>query len=571
MTGVERMYQYCEDVESKKILTNRWIKLAVKRFRDDMKKSQKEDYPFRFDEKKANTFIAFCEVLKQFKDEWRGKPLILQPWQCFIFANIYGWVYKDTGLRRFRKALCFVARKNGKTAMIATSLLYDLLTTNGAEVYCAATKKDQSKICFEFAKEMVKQNEGLRNRLKIYESTSRILNMQKGGVLMTLASDTNKMDGLGGSCVVVDEVSAMKNYNIIKVLSSGQGARPEPLLFEITSGSDDMYSAGKQEFDRAKRVLEGVEEDESFFCVLYCLDDKDKWTDPKNFIKANPNMNVSIKEEWLLKQLNEAKNNAGLEGEFRIKNLGCFITPTHAWIQPSIWKKAQTNTHKLDLNKPYYAVGAIDLSKRVDLTAFTTCVYQNDYFYLFHKLYFPEQSLMEKMKRDNEMWLKWTEQGYLTATPGMTVDYSILYKDILETNQKYHLDCVLFDPYNSTGLINELQNELTLVEVQQNIKNLSPFAKSFEEIIYKGKVVDKNPIMAWCMSNAEVYKDPNDNIKITKPKGDANSHQRIDPVITSLMCVGFIRSKIDNGEIDLRSPEQIAQDTADFLKTLKWG
>lgn len=245
----------------------------------------------------------------------------------------------------------------------------------------------------------------------------------------------------------------------------------------------------------------------------------------------------------------------------------------HSWIQPRIWKKVMANasTHTLDLNRPYYAVCAVDLSKRVDLTAFTSCIYQDGYYYLKHKIYFPEESLEEKMKKDNEMWRKWTEQGYLTATYGRTVDYKVLFKDITEANSLYHYDCLLFDPYNSTSLINDLESELTLVEVAQNIKNLSPYAKSFEELIYQEKIVDDNPIMAWCMSNAEVYRDPNDNIKITKPNNDASSNKRIDPVITSSMCVGFIRSKIDNDEIDLRSPEQVAQETAAFLKSLKWG
>ena len=565
MTGVERMMLYMDQVEKREVTTNRYVKLAVKRCREDLKK---KDWPYRFDEGKANKFIQFTECLKQYKDEFRGQPLILQPWQCFVFSNIYGWVHRDTGLRRFRKAFIFVSRKNGKTAMIASSLLYDVLTTPGAECYCVATKKEQSKICFEFVKQMVKQNPGLSKRLSVYESTSRIVNMANAGVVAALAADSNKMDGLNPSCVVVDECSAMKNYSIVKVMASGQGSRPEPLMLEITSGSDDMYSVGKQEFDRSKRILEGTEEDDSYFTVLYCIDEKDKWNDPKNFIKANPNMDVSIKSDWLNKQMKEAVQNPSLEGEFRTKNLGSFISPMHSWIQPKFWKKAMENRHVLDLSKPYYAVGAVDLSKRIDLTAFTTCVYQDGYYHLIHKAYFPEESMQEKMQKDNEMWRKWTDKGVLTATSGRTVDYRVLFKDIMDTHSKYGLDCVLFDPYNSTSLINELESEITLVEVPQNIKNLSPYAKSFEELIYQGMIVDSNPLMAWCMSNAEVYRDPNDNIKVSKPQ---DGTKRIDPVVTSLMCVGFIRSKLDNGEIDLRAPEQIAAETAAFLKSLKWG
>lgn len=569
MTGVEKMNRYIADVKSGKILTNRYVKLAIKRHEDDLKKSKKKDFPYRFDEEKANRFVQFCELLKQYKDEFKGKPLILEDWEAFCMCQIYGWVYKDTGYRKYRKAFLFVARKNGKTALVATTLLYDLLTTPGGEIYCVATKRDQAKICYNFAKEMVKQNSALSQRLKIFNSTNRIVYERNASFLEALAADSDKLDGLGSSCVVCDEVSAMKNYDIIKVLASGQGARPEPLMIEITSGSDDMYSAGKQEFDRSKSILEGVVKDDSFFCILYCLDDGDDWKNPKNFIKANPNLNVSVKETWLLKQLLEATQQPSLEGEFRTKNLGQYISPITAWVQPKIWTKAVENASKIKFTKSkgYFALGALDLSKRTDLSAFTVCIYQDGKFFLKHKAYFPAEMMAEKLKTDNELWRKWTEDGVLTATPGGVINYQYIFKDIMDAYEEYHLDSILFDPYASCSLIVELQDNIDLVEVPQSIKNLSPFVKRFEEEIYKGNIVDDNPLMRWEMSNAEVYRDPNDNLKIIKPDS-RSSGKRIDNVITSLMAVGRIGQLLDNGEIDTRTPEEAGKQTEAFLKNL---
>lgn len=572
MTGVERCYRYCKDVESGKILTNRWIKLAVKRFRNDLNRSKSKDWPYRFDEEKANRFIQFAELLKQYKDEFRGKPLVLEDWQCFIFANIYGWVNKETGYRRFRKAFVFVARKNGKSHMMAATLLYDILTTNGAECYCAATKKEQSKIVFSVVKEMVKQNQGLKDRLRLYNSTSRITNDRTAGFIEALSSESDKMDGLNPSCVVVDEVAAMKNYDIIKVLASGMGSRKEALLFEITSGSDDMYSAGKQEFDRSRQILQGIEDDESYFCVLYCIDDKDDWRKPEFDFKANPNLGVSISAEWLAKQRAEAMQVPSLEGEFRVKNLGQFITPITAWLQPSVWQVCIDNAKKFspDPKKPYYAIGGVDLSKRNDLTAFTVCVYQDERYYLIHKAYFPLNMMAEKLKTDNELWRHWAEKGVVTGTSGSTIDYKVMYKDIAEINDRFHLECILFDPYNSNALIEKLQDDFELVEVQQNLKNMSPFIKSFEECIRKGDVVDDNPLMQWEMSHAEVYRDANENLKLQKPDSQ-KSGKRIDHCVTSSMTVGYIKAQLDAGEIDLRSTEESVKQLEAFLSSLKWG
>lgn len=716
MTGVERCFKYCEDIEKRRVKSNQYIKLAVKRFRNDLKKSQKDDYPYRFDEAKANRFIAFCENLKQYQEEWKGQPLKLEDWQCFIFANIYGWVNKDTGYRRFRKAFVFVARKNGKaisldtlintpdrgliefkdihagdlvygvdgmptevlweseiytdhncyeidfgdggkitcdaghlwtvsrsgrhseektitaeemykemqkksayahpyrlpetkgkiytvknitkvssvpckciavdnesklflvgehnvpthnSTMMGTALLWDLLTTNGGQSLAAATKKEQSKIVYNVAKEMVKQNKALSERIQIYNSTTRMVNFLNASYIEALSSTDDKMDGLNPSCVVCDEVAAMKDYGIIKVLSSGMGARKEALLFEITSGSDDLYSAGKQEFDRSIQILKGLEEDDSFFCVLYCLDPEDDWKDSKNDIKANPNLGVSITQEWLDKQRKEAIQVPSLEGEFRVKNCGQFISPITAWILPRKWEVCVQNakTYTLNLNKPHYAVGAVDLSKRSDLSAFTVCVYQDGRYYLIHKAYFPKEMMGEKIKTDNELWRYWADNGILTATPGNVINYQYIFKDIMDASNKYKLDCVLFDPYNSNALITELQDVIDLIEVPQNLKNMSPFIKRFEEECYKGTIVDNNPLMQWQMSHAEVYRDPNENLKLQKPDSRA-SGKRIDNVVTSVMALGRIGALLDAGEIDLRSAEDIQAQTEAFLKNL---
>lgn len=568
MTGTERAYRYVNDVSNGKVLVSRMVSLAVKRFKEDLKRQDTKEFPYHFDSNSADRFIKFAESTKLYSDKWAGKFLRLEDWQCFIFANVYGWKKAD-GRRRFRKAFLQVARKNGKSSMLSVVLLWDLMMVNGSQCYAGATKRDQSKILFRSLKQTIKQNNALTTRLKIYESTSRITNEAKGGFFEALASDKDKLDGLNPSCAVIDEIGSQKDMSLVNVIESGMVSRPEPLLWEIGSATDNMYSAGKQEHDRAKKILEGIEEDDSFFCIVYELDEDDDWTDESKYRKANPNLDVTVDSETLHNMKVQALSNSSYEGEMRTKCLGQYITPITAWIQPAVWNVSVDNSSKytVDKDKPYFAVGAVDLSKRNDLTAFTICIYQNEKFFLRHKAYFPLEMMEEKMKRDNEMWRKWTEQGYLTATIGSVVDYKVMFKDIMEACDEYRIDHILFDPYNSNSLVTELEENYDLVAVNQNIKNLSPFTKRFEEEIYKGNIVDSNPLMRWEMSNAEVYRDANDNLKVIKPKVK-ESTKRIDHVITSLMCVGRIGNLLDNDEIDLRTEEEIGVDTSSFLQSL---
>lgn len=575
MTGVERAFQYCEDVEKGRIKTNQYVKLAVKRFRSDIKKSEKEDSDFYFDVNAANHIIAFAEATKQYNDKWRGKLLHLEPWQCFIFANVYGWKQRENGLRRFRKAYIQVGRKAGKSTMTAVLLLYDLLTTNGAQAYCACTKRDTAKIIFNCCKQAVLQNEALQKRLHIYNSTSRITNEGKAGFLEALAADPDRMDGLNPSVCCIDEIGSMSNFDIVKRLQSGQGSRPEPLIFEIGSATDDMYSAGRQEFERADKILKGTAFDDTFFCIMYCLDEKDNWTDETNYIKANPNLGVSMSAEFLHNLKVEAVQQPGLEGEFRTRNLGQWVSPINVWIPYQTWNNCIENTKTYALSeeekKNCLIIGSIDLSKRYDFSVYTLYFFspkQKRYF-AEHKMYFPEEQIENKMQHDSPMIRKWIEQGYITPTKGSIIDYNAIFKDIKEDLEKYDIREILYDPYNAATLMTEIGPLVDLVEVQQNMKNMSPMAKDWEAAVINKEIVDGNPVMKWMVSCCAVYKDPNDNIKPVKD-GDRSGSKRIDAVITSVMCFGRIKNLMDNGEYDSRSPEEIQAEMERRLANLEY-
>ena len=568
---MHRLYEYCEAVEGHKILTCELVKKAVKRFRDDIKKSQSKDYPYTFDETRAQNFIDFTESLKQYKDKWAGQKLHLEPWQVFCLGNVYGWVRKDTHTRRFQKAFIFVARKNGKSMMVSAPLIWDVIFTAGGEAYTAATKKDQAKIVMKNVQEMVRQNVTLSRRLTWYSSTNTFVNLAKASKITALSKEYQAMDGLNPSVVVADEVSAMKNYDIINVLASGQYSRPEPLMFLISSASDNVNSVGAQELEYSKQILYGTIKDDAYFCMCYTLDDGDNWKNPNVWAKANPNLNVSVFEDKLRSALTEALIKPEKEIEFRTKNLNCFVSPVTSWIPASRWIKCIENadSFKLPEDRFLYCMGAVDLSKVVDFTSYTLSFYDpiDNKFYFKRKRYIPEEQVEIKCGTDSPKIWKWIEQGYITATPGPVVDQEVLFRDMEADLEKYSPREILYDPYNASALMARFKDKIDLVECKQNMATLSPMAKDYEAAIYEGAVVDDDPVMAWEISNADVYTDANGNIKPIK-HGGKKSNKHIDSVISSMMCVGRTRYLERNGEIDTRTPEQIAADMEEMLKNI---
>lgn len=572
MTGEERMWAYVKDVESGKIVANVHIKQAIKRFRNDLKRQGTEEFPYVFKPELGERFIQFAEMLKLTNDKWAGAPLKLMGWQCLLFMNVYSFVHKDTGFRRFRKAVTIVSRKCGKSSCVATTALWDLLSTPGSQVCLAATTRAQAKLVFDVIRAMVEQNEILSKRLKVYQSTSTIINAANYGKIEVLSSESKKTgDGKNCSLGIFDEC-AVSDWGIYKIIESGQGSRPEPLNFMISSCSSELDSMGHDEWVRCSKILEGILQDDSTFALLYGLDEKDSFKNEKVWLKAIPSLGQTVNVDFIRKLKLQAEQQTALLYEFLNKIMCVWTNNEHAWISDSKWVKCMRQD-KPDLTKPYYANLGLDLSKANDLTSLTMCLYQEGKYYMRHWLFFPKDSLPDRIKTETEQWQYWFDTDVVTATPGYTIDYDWLLAQIQQICEEYEISEVLYDPYCANKIIPELENSLTLVPIPQHLKSLSPFTKTYESEVLNGNIIDPNPFMRWAMSNALVFVDPNDNIKVLKNSrmGKDVKNLHIDPVITSLMTVGRIKSLLDQGEIDLRDDEQRAADLQKLLSSMKWS
>ena len=522
---------YAEQVRSGEILVCEYVRLAVERYYADLDRALDEGR--YFDKKAAMRAIHFIEKLKHTKGEWAGQRFRLEPWQQFVLWNIFGWKNAD-GTRRFRYAYIEIARKNGKTALSAGIGLYMLFADGESrpEVYSAATVKDQAKICFSDAVEIVKATD-LKSYLTPYRNS--IVYELKGGTMKPLSSDYGTHDGLNPSCGIIDEFHAHKDSGMFDVIKSAFGARRQPLMFVITTAGFNKSGACYAYRENVIKVLRGVNEDDSLFCIIYTLDDKSEWDDPKMWIKANPNLGVSLSADYLADQVKDAKNRPEAVRNVMTKNVDLWVDAERTWILDDAWQKCIGTTAPADL-KGCACWGGLDLSNVSDITAYVLLFHENDRFQLLPHFWIPEEKMLEKIRKENINYDKWVAEGYVTVTPGNVIDYDFVKADILRIVADYELRTSAYDRWNSSQTIIDLQNEgMECNPFGQGYSSMSAPTKEFEKLVLTGKIEHfGNPVLRWMLASTLVKTDPAGNIKPDKEK----STQKIDGIVAAIMALG---------------------------------
>ena len=522
---------YAEQVRSGEILVCEYVRLAVERYYADLDRALDEGR--YFDKKAAMRAIHFIEKLKHTKGVWAGQRFRLEPWQQFVLWNIFGWKNAD-GTRRFRYAYIEIARKNGKTALSAGIGLYMLFADGESrpEVYSAATVKDQAKICFSDAVEIVKATD-LKNYLTPYRNS--IVYELKGGTMKPLSSDYGTHDGLNPSCGIIDEFHAHKDSGMFDVIKSAFGARRQPLMFVITTAGFNKSGACYAYRENVIKVLRGVNEDDSLFGIIYTLDDKSEWDDPKMWIKANPNLGVSLSADYLADQVKDAKNRPEAVRNVMTKNVDLWVDAERTWILDDAWQKCIGTTAPADL-KGCACWGGLDLSNVSDITAYVLLFHENDRFQLLPHFWIPEEKMLEKIRKENINYDKWVAEGYVTVTPGNVIDYDFVKADILRIVTDYDLRTSAYDRWNSSQTIIDLQNEgMECNPFGQGYGSMSAPTKEFEKLVLTGKIEHfGNPVLRWMLASTLVKTDPAGNIKPDKEK----STQKIDGIVAAIMALG---------------------------------
>lgn len=528
--GNKPYLQYPADVLSGKIVAGEYIRLASERFFSLM-----EDERYEFREDRVDSVIRLFSHLKHFKGRHSGSPFLLEPWQAWIIASIYGFYNKADGSRLTQTVYIEVARKNGKTALAAGIGLNALFndSEDGAEVYFAANSKDQVKIsawplCSNFAKTF----DPKEKYLKVFRDT---INYDKTvSWLKVLAADSTKLDGPNPSTFILDEYHAAKSNSLKAVLESGQGTRDNPLEIIITTAGFDKLGPCYELRTTATEILSNLKEDDSFFIAIYSLDKEDDWKDERNWVKSNPNLDVTVKSSYLRKEVRKAINTPSDEVNVKTKNLNLWCDSSDVWIPDEYILSCSAPVVLSDFtNKDDCYVG-IDLSSTSDLTAVSFMVPHGDKFYFRTHYYLPEDAL--STKKNKEQYSEWVRNKYLTITPGNVVDYDYILNDIMNVDRHLYISKVGYDAWNSTQfVINATDKGLPMEPVSQSIGNFNRPTKEMERIILSGNaVIDNNPITRFCFRNVVMKLDYNGNTKPTKEYKD----KKIDGVISMIEALG---------------------------------
>lgn len=522
--------QYPVDVISGNVIAGKHIKKACERFFSLM-----DDDRYMFLEEKVDKVIRLYHHLRHFKGRHSGKPFVLEPWQEWIIASIYGFYNKSDGSRLTQTVYIEVARKNGKTALAAGIGLNALINDDedGAEVYFAANSKDQVKIsawplCSNFAKAF----DPKEKYLKVYRDT---INFDKKiSWLKVLAADSTKLDGPNPSTFILDEYHAAKSNSLKAVLESGQGTRDNPLEIIITTAGFDKLGPCYELRTTATEILNGLKEDDSFFMAIYSLDEKDDWKDEANWIKSNPNMDVTVKSSYLRKEVRKAMNTPSDEVNVKTKNLNMWCDSSDVWIPDDYILACSRKVDLDDFTTKDDCFAGIDLSSTSDLTCVSFMIPKDGKFYFKTLYYLPEEAL--ETKKNKEQYSEWVRLGFLKLTPGNVVDYDYILDDILSVDKRLYIVKVGYDSWNATQfVINATDKGLPMEPVSQSIGNFNRPTKEMERVILSGNVViDNNPITRFCFRNVVMKLDHNGNTKPSKEYRD----KKIDGVISMIEAMG---------------------------------
>lgn len=528
MTRKKKYIQYAEDILSGKIVTGHYIKLAAERFFRLM-----YDGRYEFREDKVEQVCEFISIIHHYTGKHAGKPFVLEAWQEWIVASMYGFYLRGTNERLVQSAYIEMARKQGKSAFASALCLYHLIADGemNAEVYMAANSKDQAKVSFNMASNFSKMLDPGKEFLDPYRDTIKY--ERTLSFLKVLAADSSKLDGPNASMYLIDEYHAAKNSGVKDVLQSSQGMRENPMAVIITTAGFDRLGVCYQYREMCTEVVSGLKEDDTLFIAIYCLDKEDDWKDEAVWVKSNPNLGVTVQTKYLKTQVRKAINTPSDEVGIKTKNLNIWCDAEKTWIKDDYILSASANVNLEEYSGLDCFIG-VDLSSTSDLTSFSVMIPTTEKMVWKTFYFLPGAALTEK--RFKELYGEWARQGALCITPGNVVDYDFILNKIIEIGQILNIVTIGYDSWNATQfVINCTEKGLPMEPYSQSIGNFNKPTKELERLLLSGvAVIDNNIITRHCFRNVIMARDKNGNTKPSKQYEE----KKIDGVIAMIEALG---------------------------------
>lgn len=490
-----------------------------------------------YDKDAADYAVMFIESLCHTKGTWAGKPFALIDWQEQIIRDLFG-VLKPNGYRQFNTAYIEIPKKQGKSELAAAVALL-LLCGDGeerAEVYGCAADRNQAKIVFDVAVDMVRFCPALSKRVKILESQKKITYLPTNSSYQVLSADVANKHGFNTHGVIFDELHTQPNRKLFDVMLQGSGdARMQPLYFLITTAGNDINSICYEVHQKAIDIAEGRKVDPTFYSVIYGAAEDEDWTDPEVWKKANPSLGITVGIDKVQAACESAQQNPGEENAFRQLRLNQWVKQSVRWMPMDKWDACAFPVSEDDL-EGRICYGGLDLSSTTDITAFVLVfspLDEEDKYYILPYFWIPEETLDLRVRRDHVPYDLWERQGTLMTTEGNVVHYGYIEKFIERLGERFNIREIAFDRWGAVQMVQNLEGlGFTVVPFGQGFKDMSPPTKELMKLVLEEKIAHGgHPVLRWMMDNIFIRTDPAGNIKADKEK----STEKIDGAIATIM------------------------------------
>lgn len=540
-----KAHAYAQQVLDGEILACKWVRLACERFMRDLERAETEAFLYRWDTDRAEKVMRFAQKLPHVKGRWARKDaktgkserLKLEPWQCFVLANLFGWVRKSNGARRFNRASIYVPRKNGKSffACVIGWWMFAKDNEPGAEVYCGATTEAQAWEVFRPARQLGIAEPDLPAALGVEIFGSAMKKMDDGSRFEPVIGKPG--DGASPHCAIVDEYHEHLDPVLHDTMKTGMGAREQPLLLVISTAGDNLAGPCREDWRECEKLLENAFEDDTKFCVIWTLDEGDDWTSEDALKKANPNWGVSINPELILVDQKNAVRDPAKQAVFKTKHLDIWVNARNGWLNMEKWNACADPALRLDdfAGQPCWI--GIDAAAKIDVFSMIAAFERGDEVVIFPLHFMPEETIALP---HNKHMQKWVAQGRLIATPGARTDQTQVESVLREWSEKFYIQEVAYDPKEISYLMNQVRTwaGFPCIEMTQGPTLMSEPMKELEAKIETRKLRHPAcPVLTWMASNV-IKKEARGGgpVKYYYPAKE-RAENKIDGIVAAIMAL----------------------------------
>lgn len=497
--------------------------------------SATDDARFYFDEAAADRATTFFEDYCCFDNEM---PFILQPWQREFVRNLFGWKRRADSCRKYRIVFMSMGKGNGKTPLLAGVGAYLIFTVTGALVFSAGADREQASLCLTDAKKFVNVSEYLRSRAEILQGSIVVPTM--GSAWRSLSSQAKSKHGIRPLAVLFDELHTQSSRELWDTLYTGRLKNPNSLIFAATTAGFDRKSICYEVYDRARKVRDGIIDDPEFLPLICEPSEGSDWREPKTWAMANPNLGVTVRQEDLAKEAENAKEQPAVQNRFRRMHLNEWTEQATRAIDMKAWQRCAGKVNIAELTGQD-CFAAIDLSTKLDVTALVLLFPRpNGEYHVLPFFWIPEENMPARIRRDGVPFDAWVRDGYVQATPGNMIDYGFIRKHVRELRECFKIREVAFDPWNAAKIsVDLIDDGFKVIEFPQRPSTMNEPIQTMLAMIGANPPRMRhggNPVLTWMASNLAIRVNAEGMMRPSKHQDD--SPDRIDGMVCLVMALG---------------------------------